>query len=116
MAYRLYARKLLRELAGAPLPGHVGLIMDGNRRWARQMGLASPSLGHKYGAEHVEDVLRWCDRADIKHVTVFVCSAENLQKRGDAEIAFLMGVIEDVVCDRLAPPEAGGQGPIAVAA
>ena len=65
IAYRLYTRKLLRELAGAPLPGHVGLIMDGNRRWARQMRLASPSLGHKYGAEHVEDVLHWCDRADI---------------------------------------------------
>lgn len=81
--------------------------MDGNRRWARQAGLASPSLGHKAGAEHVEDVLLWCERAGIKHVTVFVCSAENLQRRGDAEIAFLMGVIEDVVCDRLARPETG---------
>ena len=50
--------------------------MDGDRRWARQMGLASPSLGHKYGAEPVEDVLRWCQRAGIKHVTVFVSSAE----------------------------------------
>jgi short-chain Z-isoprenyl diphosphate synthase len=44
---------------------------------------------------------------------VFVCSAENLQRRGDAEIAFLMGVIEDVVCDRLARPEAGWQVHIA---
>ena len=74
--------------------------MDGNRRWARQMGLASPSLGHKYGAEHVQDVLNWCERARIKHVTVFVCSAENLQRRGDAEITFLMQVIEDVVAGR----------------
>jgi undecaprenyl pyrophosphate synthase len=49
LAYALYSRKLRRELSGAALPGHVGLIMDGNRRWARQMGLASPSLGHKYG-------------------------------------------------------------------
>jgi short-chain Z-isoprenyl diphosphate synthase len=113
IAYRLYARKLLRELAGAPLPGHVGLIMDGNRRWARQMGLASPSLGHKYGAEHVEDVLRWCDRADIKHVTVFVCSAENLQRRGDAEIAFLMKLIEDVLATRLSRPGATRQVHIA---
>src|ERR1022692_4176287 len=102
LAYDLYSRKLRRELSGAALPEHVGLIMDGNRRWARQMGLTSPSLGHKYGAEHVEDVLNWCERAGIKHVTVFVCSAENLQRRGDAEIAFLMQVIEDVVADRLA--------------
>jgi short-chain Z-isoprenyl diphosphate synthase len=105
LAYGLYSRKLRRELSGAVLPRHVGLIMDGNRRWARQMGLASPSLGHKYGAEHVEDVLNWCERAGIKHVTVFVCSAENLQRRGDAEIAFLMQVIEDVVAGRLARPE-----------
>ena len=94
LAYGLYARKLRRELSGVTLPRHVGLIMDGNRRWARQMGLASPSLGHKAGAEHIEDVLLWC--------AVFVCSAENLRRRGDAEIAFLMQVIEDVVADRLA--------------
>lgn len=102
LAYGLYSRKLRRELSGVTLPRHVGLIMDGNRRWARQMGMASPSLGHKYGAEHVEDVLNWCERAGIRHVTVFVCSAENLRRRGDAEIAFLMQVIEDVVADRLA--------------
>jgi len=109
LAYGLYLRRLRRELSGAVLPEHVGLIMDGNRRWARQMGLASPSLGHKHGAEHVEDVLNWCERAGIKHVTVFVCSAENLQRRGDAEIAFLMQVVEDVVADRLARPGATWQ-------
>src|ERR1700722_7748369 len=109
LAYRFYTRRLRQELLGATLPEHVGLIMDGNRRWARRAGLASPSLGHKVGAEHVEDVLLWCERAGIRHVTVFVCSAENLQRRGDAEIAFLMGVIEDVVCDRLARPESGWQ-------
>src|SRR5271154_3372419 len=113
LVYGLYSRKLRRELSGVTLPRHVGLIMDGNRRWARQMGLASPSLGHKYGAEHIQDVLNWCEQAGIKHVTVFLCSAENLQRRGDAEVAFLMGVIEDVVCDRLARPEAGWQVHIA---
>src|ERR1700683_2542750 len=113
LAYGLYSRKLRRALSGATLPRHVGLIMDGNRRWARQTGLASPSLGHKYGAEHVEDVLNWCERAGIRHVTVFVCSAENLQRRGDAEIAFLMQVIEDVLVGTLAWPEARWQVHIA---
>ena len=79
--YRLYARRLRRQLAGGPLPRHVGIIMDGNRRWARQQGLADPSLGHQYGADHVEDVLGWCEKAGIRHVTVFVCSAENLTGR-----------------------------------
>jgi short-chain Z-isoprenyl diphosphate synthase len=53
----LYARRLRRQVMAGPLPEHVGLIMDGNRRWARQMGMADPSLGHKYGAEHAENVL-----------------------------------------------------------
>ncbi len=86
------------------MPGHVALIMDGNRRWAKQAGTASPSLGHKYGAEHVEDVLEWCEAAGIKNVTVFVCSTENLLRRGDAEVAYLMQVIEQVVADRLTVP------------
>jgi short-chain Z-isoprenyl diphosphate synthase len=99
--YRLYARRLRRQLAGHPMPRHVGLIMDGNRRWARGQGLANPSLGHQYGAEHVENVLNWCQSAGIKHVTVFVCSTENLANRGSAEVAFLMRVIEQVIADKL---------------
>ncbi|KJS63081.1 polyprenyl diphosphate synthase [Streptomyces rubellomurinus] len=101
----LYTRRLRRQVAAGPLPRHVGLIMDGNRRWARQMGLANPSLGHRVGAEHVEEVLSWCEALGIRHVTVFVCSTENLQRRGDAEVAFLMRVIEQVVTDRLARPD-----------
>ena len=75
--------------------------MDGNRRWAREMGLANPSIGHKYGADHVEDVLSWCERAGIAHVTAFVCSTENLRQRDAAEVAYLMKVIEQVVADKL---------------
>jgi short-chain Z-isoprenyl diphosphate synthase len=57
LACHLYCRRLRRPLSGAALPRQVGLIMDGNRRWARQMGLAGPTQGHKHGAEHTEDVL-----------------------------------------------------------
>ncbi|EWM12629.1 undecaprenyl pyrophosphate synthetase [Kutzneria sp. 744] len=88
-------------MADGPVPRHVGLIMDGNRRWARQRGMVSPSVGHRYGAEHVDDVLEWCRAMGIEHVTVFVCSTENLEHRGDDEVAYLMGVIEDVVAERL---------------
>jgi short-chain Z-isoprenyl diphosphate synthase len=63
--------------------------------------MVSPSLGHRYGAEHVDHVLSWCRATGIEHVTVFVCSTENLQRRDGAEVAYLMGVIEDVVTDRL---------------
>ncbi|WP_435820400.1 polyprenyl diphosphate synthase [Kitasatospora aureofaciens] len=105
----LYTRRLRREVIAGPLPRHVGLIMDGNRRWARQMGMANPSLGHKVGAEHVEEVLSWCEALGIKHITVFVCSTENLQRRGDTEVAYLMQLIEQVVVDRLTRPDARWQ-------
>jgi short-chain Z-isoprenyl diphosphate synthase len=107
--YALYAHQLRRRVRNGPLPQHVGLIMDGNRRWARQMGLASPSLGHRYGAEHAVDVLNWCERLGIKHVTVFVCSTENLQRRDDTEVGFLMEVIADVVTAHLAGDDARWQ-------
>jgi short-chain Z-isoprenyl diphosphate synthase len=75
--------------------------MDGNRRWARQRGMANPSVGHKYGADHIDDVLNWCAKAGIKHVTAFLCSTENLSNRDDAEVAYLMEVIEKIVADKL---------------
>jgi short-chain Z-isoprenyl diphosphate synthase len=107
--YALYARRLRRQAAAGPLPGHVGLIMDGNRRWARQAGMANPSLGHRAGAEHVEQVLSWCEAAGIRNTTVFICSTENLRHRDDAEVAYLMQVIEDVVAARLARRQARWQ-------
>jgi len=70
LIYRLYARRLRGHLAGCPMPRHVGIIMDGNRRWARRQGMPEPSLGHKYGADHVENVLNWCEKTGIRHVTV----------------------------------------------
>ncbi|WP_031521708.1 polyprenyl diphosphate synthase [Streptomyces sp. NRRL F-5123] len=102
--YALYTRRLRRRLRAGALPRHIGLIMDGNRRWARKAGLASPSLGHKAGAEHVDDVLAWCESLGIGHVTVFVCSTENLARRGEAEVGFLMDLITQVVTERLARP------------
>jgi len=96
-AYRIYAAKLKRELAAAAmLPRHVGVIMDGNRRWARGAGLDNASLGHRYGGEHLGELLRWCGELGITHVSVFVCSTENLARRDAAEIEFLMDVIADL--------------------
>ncbi|MCO5998006.1 polyprenyl diphosphate synthase [Actinoallomurus rhizosphaericola] len=109
LVHALYARRLRRQVAGGPLPEHVGLIMDGNRRWARRAGLDDPSLGHEHGAAHAENVLAWCETVGIRHVTVFLCSTENLQRRGDAEISFLMRVIERMAAERLAREDARWQ-------
>ncbi|WP_041289589.1 polyprenyl diphosphate synthase [Kribbella flavida] len=103
--YGMYTWQLRRQLVGKPRPQHVGLVMDGNRRWARGQGHANPSVGHRYGALHVENALGWCEAAGVRHVTVFVCSTENLRKRGDVEVAYLMSLIEEVVAQRLSEPD-----------
>ena len=95
--YRLYAARLKRRLAAAAaLPRHVGVIMDGNRRWARAAGFDNASVGHRHGGEHLDDLLRWCADLGITHVTVFVCSTENLDQRNADEIHFLMDVITEL--------------------
>ncbi|WP_045747410.1 MULTISPECIES: polyprenyl diphosphate synthase [Actinoplanes] len=104
VAYAVYARRLRRGLAGSSLPRHVAMVMDGNRRWARQMGFEDPRVGHRYGAEHLTEVLGWCADLGIRHVTVFMTSVDNMQKRDSVEVGNLMRMIEDVVAERLAQP------------
>ncbi|MGW0435888.1 polyprenyl diphosphate synthase [Micromonospora sp. NPDC003197] len=99
--YGPYVRRLKAHLAKGPLPRHVALVMDGNRRWARRMGFDNPSLGHRHGAEHIEKVLGWCAEAGITHVTIFVASTDNLRKRESAEMQFLMETIEQVIAGRM---------------
>ncbi|HEX5118363.1 MAG TPA: polyprenyl diphosphate synthase [Pseudonocardiaceae bacterium] len=110
---RLYALRLRRRLSSVALPEHVALIMDGNRRWATKMGMANPSSGHQHGAAHALRVLSWCEQLGIRHVTVFVCSTENLIRRDQAEVAFLTQVIEQTVTEELAKP--GGRWRVHVA-
>jgi len=52
--------QLLRAGRHHPLPDHIGVIMDGNRRWARRAGFANPSVGHQIGEEKIEHLLHWC--------------------------------------------------------
>ncbi|GAA3517239.1 polyprenyl diphosphate synthase [Actinocatenispora rupis] len=102
LAYRWYERRLRASLAGGPLPRHVGLIMDGNRRWAREMGFTNVSVGHQHGADHVDEVLDWCAGLGVDHVTIFVASTENLTNRPDAELRFLTTALERTVTRRVA--------------
>ncbi len=92
--------RLRRDVRRGPLPTHVGLVMDGNRRWARAAGL-DPRVGHRAGAEHVEDALRWCEDAGIAHLTIYVLSADNIRRRGGDEIDHLMVLLETVVPEKV---------------
>ncbi|MDP1629038.1 MAG: polyprenyl diphosphate synthase, partial [bacterium] len=67
---------------------HLGIIMDGNRRWAKARGLP-PFEGHREGRKTLEKVLNWCRDAGIKILTIFAFSTENWQ-RSKEEVDFLM--------------------------
>ena len=70
------------------LPNHIGIIMDGNGRWAKKRGLKR-SLGHKAGAENLENLLNYIFNLGIHYVSVYAFSTENF-KRDEEEVNYLM--------------------------
>jgi short-chain Z-isoprenyl diphosphate synthase len=98
LLYSLYERRLTRALVGSPTPRHVGVIVDGNRRWAREMGLDDPNHGHRAGARKIEEMLGWCRDSGVEVVTLWLLSTDNLS-RPAAELAPLLRIIEGVVTD-----------------
>jgi len=99
--YSLYARILRRQLAGLPMPHHVAIAMDGNRRWARRAGYDDVRVGHRFGAEHLELFLRWCSQSGIRCVTAWVASADNIRRRDSAEVDYLMELTETVLAEHV---------------
>lgn len=98
VVYSLYERRLAKSLVGKPHPRHVGVMCDGNRRWAREMGYIDPTNGYRVGAEKIKDLLRWCDQAGVELVTLWLLSTDNLS-RPAVELEPLLQVIEDLVGD-----------------
>ena len=80
IVYSVYERRLAARLVGKPQPRHVGVIVDGNRRWAREMGYVDPNDGHRVGAAKIEELLRWCDEAGVEVVTLWLLSTDNLHR------------------------------------
>lgn len=81
------------------VPTHIGIIMDGNGRWAKKRGLPR-SAGHSAGAETFKKIVRYCSKIGIKHLTVYAFSTENW-RRPAAELTFLMGLFEQYLNDAL---------------
>jgi short-chain Z-isoprenyl diphosphate synthase len=104
VVYGAYERRIARELvrSGAAVPRHVGVILDGNRRWARASGARTVSEGHQRGADKIADLLRWCDDAGVELVTLWLLSTDNLS-RPAAELEPLLRIIEGVVAELAAP-------------
>ncbi|BDI23568.1 isoprenyl transferase [Herbiconiux sp. L3-i23] len=97
--YSLYQREVRRSLRGQSLPKHVAMILDGNRRWARQLGLESAAHGHRAGADKIREFLVWCDDLGIEVVTLYLLSTDNLSARHAEELSALIEIIAELADD-----------------
>lgn len=93
--YRLYEYRIRKALDRKRIPKHVGVILDGNRRWAHSVGQPA-SHGHKKGADKVSELLHWCTDAGVEVVTLWLLSTDNL-KRNSQELTDLLEIICQLV-------------------
>lgn len=98
--YPLYEWRIVRDLDFSKTPHHVGVILDGNRRWAKANPNQGDPNGHKAGASKIIEFLGWCDDAEVRVVTLWLLSTDNF-KRSASEIQELLQIIGDTV-DELA--------------
>jgi short-chain Z-isoprenyl diphosphate synthase len=101
LAYRLYEHRIEASLSPRAIPRHVGVMCDGNRRWARSAGLADVSSGHQAGADKIFEVLQWCRQTGVEVVTLWLLSTDNLS-RSSTELEPLLRIIEDTVRELVA--------------
>ena len=93
--YGVYERRLMSSLDRSRIPRHVGVILDGNRRWAALQG-GSTAQGHRAGADKIAEFLSWCEEAGVEVVTLWLLSTDNLT-RSSTELDPLLGIIESTV-------------------
>lgn len=93
LIYRLYEQRLLAQVKTGPLPRHVGLILDGNRRFARRHNLTSPREIYTAGAEKLDDLLDWCADLGLRAITLWVLSTDNLDRHPE-EISGIFSAVE----------------------
>jgi short-chain Z-isoprenyl diphosphate synthase len=101
--YPLYEWRLVRSLDFSQTPHHVGVILDGNRRWAKanqldqhDVGVSNSSRGHRAGADKIIEFLGWCDEAHVRVVTLWLLSTDNF-KRSQEELDALLKIIGETV-------------------
>jgi len=91
--YKLYEKWLEETIKKGEIPTHIAVIMDGNRRWAMKRGLY-PWLGHRFGAEKVDELIEWCINLGIKVITIYALSTENL-KRSKRELDEILRLLKE---------------------
>ncbi len=104
LLYRLYQRRLRREIDPARVPHHIAVIVDGNRRWAKQRLQVRPVVGHRAGARKIPEFLVWCEEAGIDVVTLYLLSNDNLSGRDGGELSDLFDIIAELAGRLAATP------------
>jgi short-chain Z-isoprenyl diphosphate synthase len=94
--YAFYAGRLRAAVLAHPRPGHVAVIMDGNRRWAAAEGHDDPGFGHRRGAEKALELVDWCAELGIGEITLWALSIENLA-RSEAEVSAIADVAAEAI-------------------
>ena len=95
MLYPAYESRMVKALPADQIPKHVGVMLDGNRRWARAVG-ADTAHGYRAGAANIEPLLDWCEEVGVKVVTLWLLSTDNLN-RPPEQLAGLLTIIEGAV-------------------
>jgi short-chain Z-isoprenyl diphosphate synthase len=95
--YPAYEARLVRRLPADRMPKHVGVMLDGNRRWARALG-EDTSHGYRAGAANISPLLGWCEEVGVEVVTLWLLSTDNLNRPAQ-QLAGLLSIIEDAVND-----------------
>ncbi|WP_048714119.1 isoprenyl transferase [Trueperella pyogenes] len=93
--YDVYEKRLRASLLGRPIPRHVGVILDGNRRWAKSIGFTA-SQGHRVGAGKITEFLGWAEEVGVEIVTLWMLSTDNLSRQSD-ELSELLAIISQAV-------------------
>ena len=93
IVYRIYEKVLWNQIKGERIPEHIGVILDGNRRWASEHDLTSWT-GHRFGADKVDDLLDWCLDLEVKTITLYAFSTENFT-RTELEVQELIGIFNE---------------------
>ena len=96
LSYTTYEKKLEKEVMSGPIPKHVAVIMDGNRRYAKESLNSDINAGHKKGGEKLKEVMDWCRKLGINVLTVFAFSTENFERDED-EVDLLMDLLESTL-------------------
>jgi short-chain Z-isoprenyl diphosphate synthase len=94
--YPAYEARMLRRMPPENLPKHIGVMLDGNRRWAKAVG-RDTAHGHRAGAANIEPLLGWCDEVGAEVVTLWLLSTDNLSTRSEDELTPLLTIIGDAV-------------------